>query len=121
MNRLVTALSAVLVATTLIATPGGAVPARLPPVLVEFGPAIDDQCLITAEGQPISASRTIPPALKNLMLARGVRLRFAVPKPPYQCIAALIFPLQGAGVDVRMDAASQTPPARWEGLLVAGP
>ena len=109
MNRLVTALSAVLVVAVPIATPGAASPAGLPPVIVKFAPAIDDQCLVTAEGQPISANRPIPPALKNQMLARGVRLRFDLPKPPYQCIAGVIFTLQGAGIDVRIDAASQTP------------
>jgi hypothetical protein len=97
MNRIVAALAA---GMAVAALPGLAAPPRFPPVIVHID-AVGDRCLVTAEGQPIDPAKPLPPAMRQQMLARGVRLTFADPRPPFFCISGVIFPFQAAGIDVR--------------------
>ncbi len=76
-------------------------PAALPPVTVHIADAPGDQCLITADGQPVAINQPPPPPLKQQMLARGVRLTYAEPKPDFHCISGVIFPLQAEGIQIR--------------------
>src|SRR3954471_13943352 len=82
-------------------TPLPGAPARLPTVIVHIADAPDNQCVITADGQPIAINAPPPPPLKQQMLARGVRLTYAEPKPDFHCISGVIFPLQAEGIDIR--------------------
>jgi hypothetical protein len=76
-------------------------PPKLPPVVVHISDGPDNQCLITADGQVIPIDKPPPLAIRQQMLARGVRLSFAQPKPDFRCISGAIFPLQREGIDVR--------------------
>jgi hypothetical protein len=78
-----------------------AAPPRLPPVIVHIEDAPGNQCLITADGQPFAINTPPPAPLKQQMLARGVRLTYADPKPDFHCISGVIFPLQAEGIDIR--------------------
>jgi hypothetical protein len=75
-------------------------PPRLPPVVVHIDTAPNDQCFITADGLAISIYKPLPPALRQQMLARGVRLTYAIPKPDFHCISGVVFPLQSEGIDI---------------------
>ena len=96
MSRIVVAL-----ALAALPTAGHAVSPRLPPVIVHIADAPNNQCLVTADGQPIAIKTPPPPAIRQQMLARGVRLTFAEPKPDFYCISNVIFPLQREGIDIR--------------------
>ncbi len=72
-----------------------------PPVIVHIADAPDNQCLVTADGQPIAINKPPPPPLALQMRSRGVRLTYADPKPDFHCISGVIFPLQAAGIDIR--------------------
>ena len=76
-------------------------PPPLPPVIIHIGDAPGNQCTITADGLPIAVNTPPPPPLKQQMLARGVRLTYAEPKPDFHCISGVIFPLQAEGIDIR--------------------
>ena len=94
-SRLI-ALLALSVTSGLSAAPGA-----LPPVTVHIANAPGNQCSITASGQRIAINQPPPPPLRQQMLARGVRLTYADPKPDFHCISGVIFPLQQEGIDIR--------------------
>jgi hypothetical protein len=81
--------------------PAHAAPSPVPPVTVHIADAPDNQCIVTADGQPIAINKPPSPPLKQQMLARGVRLTYADPKPDFHCISGVIFPLQAEGIDIR--------------------
>jgi hypothetical protein len=86
---------------TLPVAPLNGAPGGPPPVIVHIADTPDNQCFITADGEPIAINTPPPPPLKLQMRSRGVRLTYADPKPDFHCISGVIFPLQAEGIDIR--------------------
>ena len=93
--------AACLIAALVILLPGPLNAAGPPPVIVHIADTPDNQCVITADGEPIAINTPPPPPLKLQMRSRGVRLTYADPKPDFHCISGVIVPLQAEGIDIR--------------------